>query len=154
MDCLSPRCISGAMCGNLFIVFSMFTLGLRNLALTILQLFPNSTIAGLFSDPSMTLLLFRPLCKKPLSWMNIIISHVCFKICAHMATSWITFSEAALKSVTLSLRKAWNYGGGSTAICGLYRYVPLWRVILGYLKDSNATAHSVDTGISIITISL
>ena len=57
MDCLSPQSISGAMCGNLFIDFSMFTLGLRNLALTILQLFPKSIITGLFSDPSMTTLL-------------------------------------------------------------------------------------------------
>ena len=57
MDCLSPQSISGAMCGNLFIDFSMFTLGLRNLALAILQLFPKSIITGLFSDPSMTTLL-------------------------------------------------------------------------------------------------
>ena len=92
MECLSPRCISGAMCGNLFIDFSMFNLGLRNLALTILQLFPKSIITGLFSDPSMTtLLVFRSLCKKPLSWMNISISHVCFKIFAHMVTSLIEF---------------------------------------------------------------
>ena len=77
-----------SMCGNLFIDLSMFTSGLRNLALTILQLFPKSIITGLFSDPSTTtLLLFRSLCKKPLSWMKISISHVCFKIFAHMATS-------------------------------------------------------------------
>ena len=57
VDCLSLQSISGAMCGNLFIDFTMFILGLRNLALAILQLFPKSIITGLFSDPSMTTLL-------------------------------------------------------------------------------------------------